>query len=180
LSGGTRLNIAFQAETWSACGQTISPIVPKGDIPPRKSKREEKIQRAERVWTSPSQDLDLRERCKLNEISIEAVYDKLNTWKIGKEIFGGANDYSAIIKWVIAAVKKDKGEDAGHLDSKALAEKVILKFPIPVSNNHVQLQEKGLLFAYGREYEFIDFKEFGFRDRVLGRLRKMNLSVESL
>jgi DNA-binding MarR family transcriptional regulator len=160
--------------------ETISPIVPKGDHPPRKSKKEEKIQRATEVWTTPTQDEDIIRRCSQKRISSQACYDKLSAWKIGKSITGGKNDYKAIVDWVIEAVEKDK-TNTGALDkNKELAEKIIQQFPLPVSKNHIQLQDKGFVFTYGREYEFIEFTDFGFRDRVLNRLRKMNLVINNL
>jgi phage replication O-like protein O len=159
--------------------ETISPIVPKGDRPPRKSKREEKIQRATEVWTTQTQHSDLEIRCSTKSITVESCYDKLNTWKIGKEISGGKNDYKAIVDWVIDSVVKN-GVSKTLEKERELANKVIEKFPSQVNRNEIQLQDKGILFCYGRIYEFIEFTEFGFRDKIISRLLKMNLDVNNL
>ncbi len=64
--------------------------------------------------------------------------------------------------------------------NKEIAQSVIEKFPEPVSKNHIQLQHTGILFEYGSVFEEIAFTENGFKDRVLSRLRKMNLPIIGL
>src|ERR1700687_1462317 len=88
--------------------ETISPIVPKGDIAPRKSNRQEKIQRATEVWTTPVQHADLESRCRHEKVELQDCYNRLSAWKLGKEITGGKNDYKAMVNWVIDSVAKDK------------------------------------------------------------------------
>jgi hypothetical protein len=139
----------------------------------------EKIQRATEVWTTQTQHSDLEIRCSTKSITVESCYDKLNTWKIGKEISGGKNDYKAIVDWVIDSVVKN-GVSKTLEKERELANKVIEKFPSQVNRNEIQLQDKGILFCYGRIYEFIEFTEFGFRDKIISRLLKMNLDVNNL
>lgn len=160
--------------------ETLSPIVPKGDVSPRKSKREEKLERADRVWTTPLQDLDLERRCSERGLTVSQCYDRLSTWKIGKSIEGGKNDYATIINWVMDAEEKDKKSISNQSKDLELAQKVIARFPRQVQQNEIQLREKGILFSYGHVNEFIEFQKFGFRDKLTARLLKMNQSVEGL
>lgn len=160
--------------------ETISPIVPKGDISRRKSKREEKLERTSGVWTTPAQDADLQKRCAARGITVEQCYDRLSTWKIGKEIEGGKNDYQSLVNWVIDAVVKNPKSPSNQNKNLELAQKVMERLPRQVQQNEIQLQEKGLLFTYGHVIDFIEFEKFGFRDKLISRLQKMNQSVEGL
>lgn len=158
-----------------------SPIVPKGDISSRNSKREEKKERAQEVYTTDTQHNDLLNRCKGNQMILEASYDRLSRWKIGKGITGGKNDYKAITDWVLKSIMKDiENGSSREEENKQLAKKVIESFPIDTSNNHIQLQPKGILFCYTGCWDEINFTDNGFRDRVFSRLRKMNLKTENL
>lgn len=158
-----------------------SPIVPKGDISSRNSKREEKKQRAPEVYTTDTQHKDLLHRCKGNQMILEASYDRLSRWKIGKGITGGKNDYKAITDWVLKSIMKDiENGSSREEENKRLAQKVIESFPIDVANNHIQLQPKGILFCYTGCWDEINYTDNGFKDRILSRLRKMNLNTKGL
>lgn len=85
--------------------EIISPIVPKRDSP-RRIKKEEKKERAERVLTTDSQHQDLLKRANGDINLVTSWYDRLSTWKISKEIHGGTRDYKNIVDWVIEAVKE--------------------------------------------------------------------------
>lgn len=89
--------------------EIISPIVPKGDppdIPKRKIRREVKKEVAERVFITQSQHENLLKRADNNLSLVKSWYDRLSTWKIDKEIYGGTRDYKGIVDWVIDAVRE--------------------------------------------------------------------------
>lgn len=169
----------FETPTKETLKENISPIVPKRDLPfskPKKTIKEEKLIVAERVMISKSQHDNLLKRANGNLALVKAWYDRLSSWKIGKEIYNGANDYQSIIKWVIDAVTQvGSGKDQVVDKDQQLAEKIAKKYP-----NH-----KGIII--GRNYiEFPDihlhlkFGEGGFVEQVISRLRKMNLPVDGL
>lgn len=159
--------------------ETKSPIVPKGDIIPRKSIREEKQERAFGVFVTPTQHQDLLKRCGHQETTLNKCYDKLSTWKIGKEISGGKNDYKAMVDWVIDAVKKELGSRSSSMPSnQEWAKEVCRKLNHP----EIEATPEGVLFnpPGGRGAFTILYKEGGFKDQVLGRMRKMNLVIRGI
>lgn len=169
--------------------ETKSPIVPKGDpiasSATRKKIREKKEEKAPRVLITPSQHDSLLKRAQGDKQLLESWYEELSAWKIGKEIYGGANDYRAIINWVIDAVEKKgdspKASKEKNLDAdRKFAKKVENKFPQLVQSGEICVGNGYIEFILGRESDHIRFGEGGFRDRVLNRLRKMQKNVDEL
>lgn len=65
-------------------------------------------------------------------------------------------------------------------ENRNLANKVIQKYPDLVKKGHIELKNQSLIFSYSGTYEEIHFIENGVRDKVINRLRKMNLNIEGL
>jgi len=166
-------------------------ITPEGVFsasPKRKKIKEEWVERAERISTTPSQHNDLLKRAKGDERLVQAWYDRYSRWKIGKEMDGGKGDYSAITDWVIRAVEQDSQKPSlngpGSMIDKnrCLAKCVANKFntgqingQFEALNGHFEIS-----FAGNAQPFILPYTENGFRDRILGQLRKMNLPVEDL
>ena len=161
-----------------------SPIVPKGDsVRSRKKIQEEKKEVAPRVFISPSQHDSLLKEAKGNEKLVEMWYQELSRWKIGKGMFGGANDYSAIHKWVIQAVK-DKMLPGGVTKEEQIEKDALLAQEVqnryPRLLNYITLGYNYIEFKAGTSYEQIKFGDASFKERVKNGLRKMSLDVSFL
>jgi DNA-binding PadR family transcriptional regulator len=91
-------------------------------------------------------------------------------------------DHATVIrKWIREDKNKPQSKEAGNVEKNGLlARNVMMKFPFEVSQQHIRPHAMGLLFCYGSVYDLIKFDEFGFRDRVLSRLQKMNLPTNEL
>lgn len=91
---------------------TISSL--RSEIPLPKKRRsipEPKKEIAKDVWLSERQIESLKEKIKLYPfMTVESLAERLSDWKIGKNIHGGKNDYSSIIKWVINAALESTQE----------------------------------------------------------------------
>lgn len=168
--------------------ENISPIVPKGDTPsfsekPPKRKKivEERVEVAEGVLLTQSQQESLLKRAKGDQALLAKWYDKLSTWKINKGIFGGTGDYLAIIKWVEDAVAQEMATKSTskesivdkHRDFGKEIEKKLLHHPkskeVVVSNSYIE-------FLYGPQKSVVvKFGESGFEEQVVNNLRKMGI-----
>jgi phage replication O-like protein O len=160
------------------------PLTPKGDsVSFRKRMSEKKKEVAPRVFVSESQQADLLKKVQEDKEKLVKCYDKLSTWKIGKMIEGGSNDYSAIVKWVIDAVRKDetkkKEADPSEVNKK-FAQRVAEKYPHLVKSLELQVGRQGIEFTKGQYYLLIKYEENGFREQVINKLRKMNLKIDGL
>ncbi len=87
-----------------------TPIVPKGnDVSPPKKRVKSKgplVQRNTRVWTTNTQHEFLMKKAEQNETLVNAWYECLEKWKIGKNIEGG-NDFKNLVDWVRGAVESE-------------------------------------------------------------------------
>ena len=173
---------------------TISPIVPKGDVAissqnspekDRKKIKEEKQEKADRVFLTQSQHESLLKKATGDESLVKSWYETLSTWKIGKEVFGGKNDYGAINNWVVDSVANRSDSPTvmkeKNLDKdKKLAKDVENKCPHLIRSGELCIGNGYIEFILGRETDHIKFGEGGFRERVLNRLRKMNQNLDGL
>lgn len=91
-------------------------------------------------------------------------------------------DYAATIRswWRRRSGGKNSLESSSVTENISLSKNILRLFPNEVQKNHIQLQEKGILFCYTGCWDEINFTENGFKDRVLSRLIKMNLSIKDL
>lgn len=116
--------------------------------------------------------------------TIDEMLDRLDEYAdINPKRFKQYACHAAVIrKWIRDDKDKfvKKSTPTVTKTNKEMAEKIIQFCEKQVRQNEIQLQEGGLLFCYGNVYEFNKFDDFGFRDKTLLRLRKMNLSVEGL
>jgi len=89
---------------------------------------------------------------------------------------------AVIRRWLKDEQKKvvDDGVKIDEQEHRKIADQIVQKFPNEVKKNHIQAQNVGLLFVYGKEYELIEFRDIEFRDKVAYRLTKMNLDMERL
>jgi|GEM_PF-6482694 len=115
---------------------------------------------------------------------VDEMLDRVNEYsKINPKRFKQYACHATVIrKWIREDKEKFKNRADPVIEdnNREIAKKVMLKFPKQVDLNEIQMQEMGLLFCYGRIYELIEFKDFGFRDKVNSRLRKMNLLIDEL
>lgn len=162
-----------------------TPIVPKGDPPPsskkRKTIREEKKEIADRVYISASQHENLLKRANNDETLVASWYDRLSTWKIGKEIFNGNGDYQAIIKWVISAVKDDVSAKGGSKESiisrdREIANQVKRQLPKSYAIGKINNGHNYIEFVISpTNIVQIKFGDGSFKDQIVNILKKMNL-----
>lgn len=91
-------------------------------------------------------------------------------------------DYAATIRnWWRRRKPSHQNEKKPIIETnKELSKKVVTKYASEVEKNHIQLQENSILFCYTSCFEEIFFTDNGFRDRLLSRLRKMNLDTKEL
>ena len=187
MSGGSAENVAHN--NTPNITDTKSPIVPKGDPPPlpsvpkRKKVIEEKKEVAPRVFLTPSQEESIKMRLEGSTIDLSEVYDKLSVWKINKGVEGGKNDFKAICDWVIESIKEKKKKELTKpqdptKENEALAKKVITKFKKEVALGRMSLSYNYIDFTLGQNYEKMSFSEYGFKDKIFNRLRKMNLPID--
>lgn len=164
-----------------------TPIVPKRDLPSSSKSRkripEEKKEMAPRVLVSKPQHEDLLLRANHDDKLLKSWYDRLSSWKIGKEIFNGANDYKAIITWVVDAVKEAPKNNAQSKEqfvekNRDLAHKIKKIYP---RENDIILGENYIEFDRGpNNRPHIKFSDNSFKDQVILNLTKMHLSTEGL
>lgn len=160
--------------------EILSPIVPTGDPPPRKSKHEQKKQVALEVFVTQKQEDILLDKLKGNQEMLKAVYEKLSNWKIGKGISGGKNDYKSLVDWCIGQVVEDfslgKRPGVSRMEEdKKLAEQVKEKFKI---DRNIEIGYNYLTFHFGpTRCDEIKFGESGFKERIMNNLRKMGLNL---
>jgi hypothetical protein len=83
------------------------PISPQEGVSPRKKIKEEKKERATEVFLTDTQHAEVLKECGGDEKLRDLAYKKLSTWKIGKQISGGKNDFKACSDWAIEEAKKD-------------------------------------------------------------------------
>lgn len=165
-------------------GRTPDPLSPSSFSPKKSRKKipEEKQELAERVLITPSQHAALLKRAGGDEALVTSWYERLSTWKIDKEIFDGKGDFGAIIKWVIDAVKKDRGSSGvakeNRIDiDKKLALEVQKRCP-----RKIEIERDSIRFSSGGAHAdtYINFGDKGFREQVLNMLRKWQLSTDGL
>lgn len=164
--------------------ETESPIVPKGDKIPSKSKKEEREEKRPRVWITPSQEEDLLRRLKGDKQKLEACYDRLSAWKIEKMIDASKYNYKAIVEWVIGAVEKDlingkASNSASQFEiDKQFVEKIKAKIPthkdIVYGYNYIEFN-----FTAHNNYKIM-FGSNGFKAQVESNLRKMGIEPNAL
>lgn len=168
-------------------GRPLEPLSADADSysspKPRKVVKEEKKEVCDRVWISKSQHENLMKRANGDVNLVKQWYDRLSTWKVGKEIYNGKNDFQSITNWVIDAVKDTPMSSAQAKEikvdrSKELAEKIRTKFP-----NHpdIDISSTYIGFKYGpMKYDTVNYSDNGFEEQILNHLRKMNLSTDGL
>lgn len=145
----------------------------------RKKIKEEKQEIAPGVWLTPTQRNDVLRRLGMNTDKATQCYEKLSSWKIGKQMVGG-QDYRMIINWVIKAIEEQpvarKPLDCVQAH-KLLAEKVKLQHPtckdIELGYNYIEFR----LGRMGVPDPHIKFGDNGFEEQVNNNLRKMGLSI---
>lgn len=156
----------------------------KGARPkPRKKIPEEKKEVLPNVWLSSSQIEDIVQTSG-SEAMAELCYVELRRWKLNKGIQGGANDYKAIVDWVIPKVKEKNPSGAsgiakGVTPDEDLVKKIESKFPKLVGSS-IKTGYNYIEFDMGMHSPHLKFGENGFREQVLNNLRKMNLPIEGL
>tara|TARA_R110000868_G_C10934466_1_gene766605 strand:- start:836 stop:1810 length:975 start_codon:yes stop_codon:yes gene_type:complete len=161
---------------------------PKSNFSKRTTLKEEKIQKADRVFVTPSQHLDLLKKANQDELLVQKWYDKLNTWKVGKNKIGGSRDYIAINDWVIQRVKDDLSEAETTLSSYPSpsvphSSAANWKWAILVKekfDKEVEINSEGLLFNSMIGSHPYKFSDHNFREKVLNRLKTMKLSIDGL
>lgn len=159
----------------------ISPIVPKGDSSfssSRKKIKEEKVERCERIFTTHSQHENLLVKAKQNVELVKKWYERLSGWKISKEICGG-NDYSNIVNWVIDAVERDSNNPE-QKSLKASQDWIAKIKEIFKNDSDVYISLEGITFAHGNSQTYIRFSDFGAKEQILNRMRKMNIYNDNL
>lgn len=116
--------------------------------------------------------------------TIDEMVDRLDEYAdINPKRFKQYACHAAVIRKWIRDDKDKFSKKAAPLiskNNKEMAEKIAQRFEYHVDKNEIQVQETGLLFCYGQHSEFHKYDDFGFRDKVFSRLRKMNLPVEGL
>lgn len=117
---------------------------------------------------------------EFGEAKIREMMDRLDEYAdINPKRFKQYACHAAVIrKWLRDDAKKsqDNPTRPSKETAQQLAQKVAQKYP------GIEALANGILFinqGAGQDIH-IDYKEYGFRDQVLNRLRKMGLSVEGL
>lgn len=117
---------------------------------------------------------------KFGKDRINAKIEEMNDYisSTGRKPY---EDYAATLRnWFRKETTTGESSNSSSDENKELAKKIISKFKKQVDDNHIQIQERSLLFVYGTVWEEILFTENGFKDRVFSRLRKMNLPTDGL
>lgn len=164
-----------------------TPIVPKRDLPSSSTSRkripEEKKEMAPRVLISDSQHEALLRKANQDQALVQSWYEKLSDWKLGKAIFGGANDFKSITNWVIDAVKEAPKSQSEMKEeyiekNRALAKKIQKKYPhktdIIIGESYIEFDRGPMLRPH------IKFSDNGFEEQVFKNLRAMNILPEEL
>jgi len=77
-------------------------------------------------------------------------------------------------------MSEKQGEPSSIAENKSFSSHVSEKYPQLVKKGHIEIKKESIVFIYGSIYEEIFFSENGFKDRVISRLKKMNLNTEGL
>lgn len=153
-----------------------------------------------RVFLSASQQEALKKRLEGSKITLDEVALHLSDWKVGKQITGGSNDYSAIIKWVIDAVTKEKQtfSDKGkattqeeverekikknHTENKKWLEEINKRFRRHIDTNVIRVFSDSIEFNLGDHggRQRFECAHSHFRENCLKYLRSLNLDTSGL
>lgn len=162
----------------------------------QKKAPEEKMQVADRVFLTPSQVNALKKRLEGSKITLQAIYDKLSTWKLSKDIWGGS-DFRTIITWVIDACLKDSMDKPtqGSPNPPSSVSKTESKDRDRMMANQIErkfhdLIRVSLIYVSNESIEFnlgdrggnvkVYFGSGGFRDICLKYLRQLNQDTTGL
>lgn len=115
------------------------------------------------------------------------AYDLLGDWKLSKAetepgVLKKHTDFHRLKKWVIKEILDnfEKGislKPSGHQyeENKAMADKIEKEFPQAISQGFIVKGYNYIEFVFGMRSERIKFDEYGFKDRVINNLRKLNI-----
>lgn len=165
--------------------ESVSPSAPAHLSSSKRIKdKEEKIQRADRVWTTETQHLNLLKRSEEKDELVKRWYERLSVWKIDKEVLNGS-DYASILKWVIKAVNQDikqeseNGKEACSAAAEKIAKEIEKQFPEKIRLGHICVGYNYIEFILGHVCQKIYFYEHAFKERVENNLRKMGVSIKN-
>lgn len=162
-------------------GQAPQPPSPLSSKPPKRKKVAEPYKEvAPRVFLTQSQEDALKTRSEAQNFDLQEAYIKLSDWKLRKQITGGSGDFTAIVDWVITALKTD-GQNSlqpkGSETKSAWLQRVREKFG---NRSDMHFSSEGIVIYSGNAQKIFKLVDSGFKDHVLAYFQLMKLPIEGL
>jgi|GEM_PF-6328044 hypothetical protein len=119
---------------------------------------------------------------EFGEKTVKDKIDRLNAYSDeNPKRFKTYGCHAAIVhRWIDEDKSKviDNEIKIDEQEHRKIAVEIVHNFPVEVKKNHIQVQELGVVFCIGKEFELIHFKDIEFRDKVACQLTKITTVLE--